>query len=137
MALLEWDPQDAAPLNLEWDDTAMSGTNVRTSDAVHLRHKTGGGRWQQRAARAIYVQVPWTSTPTGAFSLQFAAEVDEDGDGDWDTHPAAVFTNNPDGSDGGRAWFAGDGIAARYVRLQYTNASDTGTLSDVVFNAKI
>lgn len=74
------------------------------------------------------LQLEWTGTPTGTFTLWWSSKPkpDMDTDDDW-VEDVDFDPDNPAGTDGD--WGAGTGaIVALLKRVKYTNASGDGVL---------
>lgn len=92
----------------------------------------------------ISYDLVWTDTPTGTFSVQVSNTYSQDPQGNiiaagnWNTLPTSSFTGTypiPSGSPG-NGFLDVVGTEAAWVRLVYTAASGTGTLT-VVPAAKV
>lgn len=90
---------------------AMSGTDVLTSTAVDIS-----------SYQSFSFQSVWTGTPTGTFVVL----VSNDGTNYNDL--GASVSPNPSGG-ASSCMILCYGVPAKYAKLQYTNASGTGTLN--------
>ena len=94
--------------------SAMSGTTAITSQAIDVSN------YQSTA-----FQLSWTGTPTGSFAVLVSI------DGVTYSDLGASSPNNPAGSTGS-AYIPVYGSGAKWMKLRYTNASGSGTLSGKV-----
>lgn len=82
------------------------------------------------------IQLVWTGTPTGTFSVQYSCDVgiDQFGDGvvNWSTHPTSIL---PIVATDGNWIFNCVWLNVKWVRLLYTATSGTGILN-ARFNLK-
>ena|SRR5271165_5817897 len=86
-----------------------------------------------------YFSLIWTGTPTGTFNVQISNDHQQDGNGNvqvagtW----ATVTLNTPITATGSanNAGIIVNGIAAPWIRINYTASSGSGTL-DAYFSAK-
>lgn len=108
---------------------AMSGTGVINSDPIYLGHMAG-----------VCIQAKWTGTPTGTFKLQCAVTKGENSANtpavmptDWQDIADSSYATG--GAAGTYTWNVRDAFY-NWIRVVYTNASGTGTLESVIFNAK-
>lgn len=107
---------------------AMAGTDVVVSDPIWIGHAGG-----------YAIQAVWSGTPTGSFKLQSSVDPQEPRAGitpsisNWEDIPSA--TGSASGAAGMKTWNIADAYYP-WVRLVYTNASSTGTLTSVRFNTK-
>lgn len=103
----------------------MTGTSVITSSAVEIINLDN-----------VFLQLHFTGTPTGTFSVQVSSDHDQDPNGNvivagnWislvlSPSPVAAGASGDIGIDLNQ-------LGASYLRVVYTNASGTGVLSAVV-----
>lgn len=105
--------------------SAQSMTSTITSSAVEIRNQDNTG-----------IQLHWTGTPTGNFSVQVSADHFEDAQGNivvpghWVTvplNPPIAAVGSPDD-----AYIELNQTTAAYMRVVYTASSGTGTLDAFV-----
>lgn len=117
---------------LTMSSTSMTGTNVRTSQAIPIDQLWG-----------FAIQVVWTGTPTGTFKLQASCDAPAQETQTSNGGPY-VITNWDDvtdspysvaGAAGSYTWNVRE-PAYRFVRLVYTNASGSGTITSSKLSAK-
>lgn len=100
------------PVDLTFSaSNVMTGTNVLTSQALDVSN------YQSTA-----FQLSWTGTPTGTFAVLVSI------DGVTYVDLGASSPNNPAGSPAS-GYLPVYGSGAKWMKLQYTNASGSGTLS--------
>lgn len=100
------------------DAEALAGTATVTSDSQNINNLDN-----------IFIQVRFTGTSTGTLTVQASADNEE-----WDDLVFSPALTQPTGSALGYAIDLTQ-LAAGWFRIQYVNASGTGTLS-VSFFAK-
>ena len=112
---------------VDWDDTAMSATDKRVTDAVQLIGDS-------RSVKDVSWQPAWTDGTgvTGAFGIDVSNNgqnwqplVEGTGPNDFQLTGPAVNANT-------KFALIEATVRAKFARLTYTNASNTGTLDQVV-----
>ena len=96
---------------------SMTGTNVITSSITDIRNIDN-----------VALELVWTGTPTGTFSVQ--CSIDYNPQLQAGTWTALTLSPSPAASgSASSALIDLNQLGSPYIRVQYTNASSTGTLN--------
>jgi hypothetical protein len=121
-----------------------SNVNKPLINAQSMASSINGPPTNINGIPGISYDLVWTGTPTGTFQVQVSNSYSQDPEGNpinagsWNTLPTSSFSGTypvPAGSSG-FGFLDVVGTEAAWVRLQYTAASGTGTLT-VIAAAKV